>query len=55
MSKGFYDNIYDVLVNKGKLVVKPSQVRLQIEAIQECHRQNPLPKKSKKKSASKKK
>lgn len=45
MSKGFYDNIYDVLVNKGKLVVKPSQVRRQIEAIEECHRQNPLPRK----------
>ena len=45
MSKGFYDNIYDVLVNKGKLVVTPAQVRTQIRVIEECHRQNPLPRK----------
>ena len=44
-SGGFYDNLYDVLVNKGKLRVDPSEVRRQIAVIEECHRQNPLPKK----------
>ena len=43
----FYNNIYDVLVNNAELVVKPDQVRRQIAAIEECHRQNPLPKRNK--------
>jgi len=43
-SAGFYSNIHDVLTGKGKLVVTPAQVRRQIAVIEECHRQNPLPK-----------
>ena len=43
-SKSFYDNVYDALVNGADLVVKPEQVRRQIAVIEECHRQNPLPK-----------
>ena len=44
LSKKFYDNVYDVLVNRGKLVVTPAQVRRQIAVIEECHKQNRLPK-----------
>ncbi len=44
MSKMFYNNIYDVLTGKGKLVVTPRQVRTQIAVIEQCHRQNRLPK-----------
>ena len=53
LSKGFYDNIYDVLVNGAKLIVKPSEVRRQVYVLEEAHRQNPLPKrrKSSKKSS----
>ncbi len=47
-SKLFYNNIYDVLVNKGKLIVTPAQVRRQVAVLEECHRQNPLPKMKKK-------
>ena len=39
----FYDNIYDVLVNNGKLLITIPQVRKQIAVIEEAHRQNPLP------------
>jgi len=42
-SRAFYNNIYDVLVNGAELVVKPEEVRRQIAVIEECHRQNPLP------------
>ncbi|HUW55887.1 MAG TPA: Gfo/Idh/MocA family oxidoreductase [Planctomycetota bacterium] len=42
-SKAFYDNVHDVLMGKGKLVVTPVQVRRQIAVIEECHRQNRLP------------
>lgn len=45
MSKLFYDNIHDVLTSKGKLIVTPQQVRTQIAVIEECHRQNRLPRK----------
>ena len=41
--KLFYDNLYDVLLGKGRLVVTPEQVRRQIVVIEECHRQNRLP------------
>jgi len=43
-SKAFYDNVYDVLTGKGKLVVTLAQVRRQVAVIEECHRQNRLPK-----------
>ena len=42
MSKAFYNNVHDVLVNKGKLVVTPAQVRRQIAVLEQCHRQNRL-------------
>lgn len=47
--KGFYNNIYDVLVNDAELIVKHEEVRRQVIAIAECHKQNPLPKRSTKK------
>lgn len=47
--RGFYNNIYDVLVKGANLIVKPEEVRRQVKAIEECHRQNPLPKRSAKK------
>lgn len=42
-SRAFYNNVYDVLVNSGQPVIKLSEVRRQIELIEECHRQNRLP------------
>ncbi len=41
-SQRFYNNVYDVLTGKGKLVVTPAQVRRQIAVIEEAHRQNRL-------------
>lgn len=38
--KLFYDNVYEVLTKKAKLVVTPAQVRRQVFATQEAHRQN---------------
>ena len=43
-SAGFYSNVYEVMTGKAKLVVTPAQVRRQIYVLEECHRQNPLPK-----------
>ena len=40
----YYLNIYDALTTGAPLVVKLSQIRRQIAIIEECHRQNPLPK-----------
>ncbi|MEI7435676.1 MAG: Gfo/Idh/MocA family oxidoreductase [bacterium] len=40
-SKRFYDNLYDVLVNNGELMITVPQVRKQIAVIEEAHRQNP--------------
>ena len=48
LSQRFYNNIHDVLTGKAKLVVTPAQVRRQIAVIEECHRQNRLPKLAKK-------
>lgn len=36
-----YDTVYDRLVNGAPLVVTPEQVKLQLEVIRECQRQNP--------------
>jgi scyllo-inositol 2-dehydrogenase (NADP+) len=47
-AKSFYDNIYDVLTGKGKLIITLEQVRRQIAVIEECHRQNRLPRLDKK-------
>ena len=43
LSREFYNNVYDVLVHDKELVVKPQEVRRQIAVIEECHRQNKLP------------
>ncbi|OGV74808.1 MAG: hypothetical protein A2340_11090 [Lentisphaerae bacterium RIFOXYB12_FULL_60_10] len=40
-SRCFYENVYDVIVKRAEQVVKPAEVRRQIIAIEECHRQNP--------------
>jgi len=42
-SRGFYDNVHGVLTGGEKLVVTPAQVRRQIQVLEECHRQNRLP------------
>ena len=41
-----YQNVFDVIRNKGNLLVTTAQVRKQIEVIEECHRQNRLPKRT---------
>jgi scyllo-inositol 2-dehydrogenase (NADP+) len=43
ISKGFYDNAYDVVVNGGKRIITIEQVRRQIAIFEECLRQNRLP------------
>ena len=40
----YYVNIYDAITTGAPIVVKLSQIRRQIAIIEECHRQNPLPK-----------
>ena len=40
----FYENIHDVLMGKGKLLITLPQVRRQIAVIEKCLRQNKLPK-----------
>ena len=54
IAKCFYDNVHGALVMGGKLVVTPDQVRRQIAVIEECHRQNPLPKLPVKRAAARK-
>ena len=44
MAAKFYDNLYEALVNGAALAIPPEHVRQQIAVIEECHRQNPLPK-----------
>ena len=39
----FYDNLFDVLHGRGKLLITPAQVRRQIAVLEECLRQNKLP------------
>ena len=46
-SRAFYNNVHAVLTGSGELVVTPAQVRRQIAVIEECHRQNRLPKRKK--------
>lgn len=43
-SRAFYRNLHDALTKGAALEVQPSEVRRQIAVIEECHRQNPLPK-----------
>ncbi len=39
----YYGALYETIVNKSTLAITPAQVRRQIAVIEECHRQNPLP------------
>jgi scyllo-inositol 2-dehydrogenase (NADP+) len=55
LSRGFYDGLYHAIVNKGKLTITHEQVRRQVFILEECHRQNPLPKLAAKLAALKKK
>jgi len=50
-SRAFYNNVYDVLTKDAEPVVKLSEVRRQIGVMEECHRQNPLPKRGKRKDS----
>ena len=39
-----YDNLHDVLTGRAhELMIKPEEIRRQIAVLEECHRQNPLP------------
>ena len=38
-----YESLHDVLMNRAEPIVTPAQVRRQIGILEECHRQNPLP------------
>ena len=40
----YYENIYEAFTKGAPLVVSLAQVKRQIRVIEECHRQNPLPK-----------
>ena len=44
MALTFYTHLYETIVNGAPLVIPPEHVRQQISVIEECHRQNPLPK-----------
>ncbi len=43
MSREFYSHLYRTLTEGAPLVITPEHVRQQIAVIEECHRQNPLP------------
>lgn len=43
LQRVFYELLYDTLVNGAPLVVTPRHIKQQIAVIEECHRQNPLP------------
>ena len=45
MAARFYANLYDALTTGAALAIPPEQVLQQIAIIEECHKQNPLPKK----------
>jgi len=45
MSQGAYDEVYGCLVKGVEPVVTLEQVRRQVGVLEECHRQNPLPRK----------
>ena len=49
-SSGFYNNIYDAITKGAKLVIKPAEVRRQIAVVEECHRQNRMPKRKRTRS-----
>ncbi len=43
MAAKFYANLYEALTAGAPLAVPPEHVRQQVAVIEECHRQNPLP------------
>lgn len=43
ISSRYYEMLYRSIVDGAPLEVKPEEVRQQIAVIEECHRQNPLP------------
>ena len=43
MSDTYYGKLYATLTEGAPLAIHPDQVRRQIEVIEECHRQAPLP------------
>ena len=45
MAARFYNNLYDAITAGAALAIPPEQVLQQIAIIEECHKQNPLPKK----------
>jgi scyllo-inositol 2-dehydrogenase (NADP+) len=48
LSRGFYDNAYDIIVNNGKRIITLEQVRRQVAVMEEAWRQNRLPKQARK-------
>ena len=46
MAKPFYENLHAALTQGAPLAVTMDHVRLQIAVIEECHRQNPLPRRA---------
>ena len=46
LSQRFYDNVHAALTAGAELTVQPAQVRRQIAVLEECHRQNRLPKRA---------
>jgi len=47
LSQAFYNNVYDVLTRGAEPAIKLAEVRRQVAVMEECHRQNPLPRKAK--------
>ena len=43
ITTAYYNKLYDTLVNGASFPITLAQVRQQIAVIEECHRQNPLP------------
>jgi predicted dehydrogenase len=44
LCKGFYDNLYEILVNNAPRIITLEQVRRQVEVLEEAYRQNPMTK-----------
>ena len=47
MARAFYSHLYKTLTEGAPLVITPQQVRRQVAVIEECHRQNRLPRRVK--------
>lgn len=48
LSRKFYAHIFDILRHKAPRIISLAQVRQQVEIMEECHRQNKMPKLKKK-------